>query len=242
MKMFKTKEYHIAAQDGRLLTAGQDNLIVVEAQREDPAQRWKFVQAADGCSYRILNVQSKKALDIIDGGVVNGAWTHQWDEVETPSQLWRIEEDQTAVRLCSLSSGKYLDVALEDATHVQIWERGGENQLWTVTAVEQSKAEKSTAIKEKEPSAIKHPDPTAIKEKEPSAIKHPDPTAIKEKEPSAIKHPDPTAIKEKEPSAIKHPDPTAIKEKEPSAIKAQEKAPARTPSKTQGKRKKGNRK
>ena len=178
MKMFKTKEYHIAARDGRLLTAGQDNLIVVEVQREDPAQRWKFVQAADGCSYRILNVQSKKALDIIDGGVVNGAWTHQWDEVETPSQLWRIEEDQTAVRLCSLSSGKYLDVALEDATHVQIWDRGGENQLWTVTAVEH----------------------------------------------------------------INHADPTAIKEKEPSAIKAQEKAPVRTPSKPQGKRKKGNRK
>ena len=33
MKMFKTKEYYIAAQDGRRLTAGQDNLIVVEAQR-----------------------------------------------------------------------------------------------------------------------------------------------------------------------------------------------------------------
>ncbi len=220
MKMFKTKEYYIAAQDGRRLTAGQDNLIVVEAQREDPAQRWKFVQEADG-SYRILNVQSKKALDIIDGGVVNGAWTHQWEEVQTPSQLWNIEEEQTAVRLCSVSSGKYLDVALEDATHVQIWERGGENQLWTITVAEKS---------------------TAIKEKEPSAIKHPDPTAIKEKEPSAIKHPDPTAIKEKEPSAIKHPDPTAIKEKKPSAVKAQEKAPARTSSKTQGKRKRGNRK
>ena len=45
---------------------------------------------------------------------------------------------------------------------------------------------RSTAIKEKEPAAMKHPDATAIKEKEPSAIKHPDSTAIKEKDPSAI--------------------------------------------------------
>ena len=128
-------------------------------------------------------------------------WLHLWEQAEVTSQLWTIEEEGEHLRLRSVSSGKYLDVALQDNTHLQIWEKGGENQLWELRVEEKAADEpkkETTAIKEKEPSALKHPDPTAIKEKEPSALKHSDPTAIKEKEPSALKHPDPTAIKEKE--------------------------------------------
>ncbi len=234
MRIFKTKSYHIVAiADGKYLTAGEDNLITAEQPNEGKAQLWKLLDAGDN-RYRILNTAVQKAVDIIDAGTMNGAWLHLWEQAEVTSQLWTIEEEGENVRLRSVSSGKYLDVALQDNIHLQIWEKGGENQLWELRVEEKAADEPkkdSTAIKEKEPSAIKHPDSTAIKEKEPSAIKHPDPTAIKEKEPSAIKHPDPTAIKEKEPSAIKHPDPTAIKEKEAAPIQKTQPAPTKSAAK-----------
>ena len=234
MRIFKTKNYHIVAiADGKYLTAGEDNLITAEQPNEGKAQLWKLLDAGDN-RYRILNTAAQKVVDLIDAGTMNGAWLHLWEQAEVTSQLWTIEEEGEQLRLRSVSSGKYLDVALQDNTHLQIWEKGGENQLWELRVEEKAADEPkkdSTAIKEKEPSAIKHPDPTAINEKEPSAIKHPDPTAIKEKEPSAIKHPDPTAIKEKEPSAIKHPDPTAIKEKEAAPIQKTQPAPTKSAAK-----------
>ena len=234
MRIFKTKNYHIVAiADGKYLTAGEDNLITAEQPNEGKAQLWKLLDAGDN-RYRILNTAAQKAVDIIDAGTMNGAWLHLWEQAEVTSQLWTIEEEGEHFRLRSVSSGKYLDVALQDNTHLQIWEKGGENQLWELrveeTAADEPKKE-TTAIKEKEPSALKHSDPTAIKEKEPSALKHPDPTAIKEKEPSALKHSDPTAIKEKEPSALKHPDPTAIKEKEAAPLQKTQSAPAKPATK-----------
>ena len=173
MKVYKTKEYYITAQlTGDYLTAGEDGLVVVQPQDAQAAQLWKFVPEADG-SYRVFNVQTKKVLDIIDAGNVDGAWTHLWESADSASQRWKMEEEGETARFCSVHSGKYLDVALEDNTHVQIWEKGGDNQ--------------PTAIKEKEPSAIKPHEKGAIKEKEPSAIKPREKGAIKEKEPSAIK-------------------------------------------------------
>ena len=178
MRIFKTKEYRIASVSGKLLTAAEDGTVTVEEQDSWKAQRWKFIPT-DG-AYRICNLQHQKMLDIIAGGTVNGAWVHLWDEVEAASQLWTAEIEGDRMRLRSVSSDKYLDVALQDNAHVQIWEKAGENQLWTLEVVEKEKSKGSTALKKKEPSAIKH--------KEPSAIKKPDPTAIKHKEPSAIKH------------------------------------------------------
>ena len=194
MKVYKTKEYRImSVTSGKLLTANEDQLITVEAADEQKAQNWKFFPEENGC-YRIVSTKSKKVVDIIAGGTVNGAWVHQWETVSADSQLWKLEKDGEAVRISSLSSGKYLDVALEDNRHVQIWERGGENQLWKIEVIEKKK-EDLAALKKKDPSSIKKPEPTAIKQKEPSAIKH--------KEPSALKHREPSAIKEKEPAAIK---------------------------------------
>ena len=234
MRIFKTKSYHIVAiADGKYLTAGEDNLITAEQPNEGKAQLWKLLDAGDN-RYRILNTAAQKAVDIIDAGTMNGAWLHLWEQAEVTSQLWTIEEEGEHLRLRSVSSGKYLDVALQDNTHLQIWEKGGENQLWELRVEEKAADEpkkETTAIKEKEPSALKHPDPTAIKEKEPSALKHSDPTAIKEKEPSALKHPDPPAIKEKEPSALKHPDSTAIKEKEAAPLQKTQSAPAKPATK-----------
>ena len=213
MKVYKTKEYYITASStGNRLSVGEDGMIVVKPQDEQAAQVWKFVPEADG-NYRILNVQTKKVLDVIEAGTVNGAWTHLWESTDTASQLWKVEEEGENLRFCSVLSGKYLDVALEDNTHVQIWEKGGDNQLWKAEVVEKPKTVKkeSTAIKNREPSALKHPDPTAIKEKEPSAIKPHEKGAIKEKEPSAIKAHEKGAIKEKELSAIKAHEKGAIK-------------------------------
>ena len=198
MRIFKTKNYHIVAiADGKYLTAGEDNLITAEQPNEGKAQLWKLLDAGDN-RYRILNTAAQKVLDIIDAGTMNGAWLHLWEQAEVTSQLWTIEEEGEQLRLRSVSSGKYLDVALQDNTHLQIWEKGGENQLWELRVEEKAADEPkkdSTAIKEKEPSAIKHPDPTAIKEKEPSAIKHPDPTAIKEKEAALLQKTQPAPTK-----------------------------------------------
>ena len=114
MKVYKTKEYRImSVTSGKLLTANEDQLITVEAADEQKAQNWKFFPEENGC-YRIVSTKSKKVVDIIAGGTVNGAWVHQWETVSANSQLWKLEEDGEAVRISSLSSGKYLDVALED--------------------------------------------------------------------------------------------------------------------------------
>lgn len=148
MKVYKTKEYRImSVTSGKLLTANEDQLITVEAADEQKAQNWKFFPEENGC-YRIVSTKSKKVVDIIAGGTVNGAWVHQWETVSANSQLWKLEEDGEAVRISSLSSGKYLDVALEDNRHVQIWERGGENQLWKIEVVEKKK-EDLAALKKK---------------------------------------------------------------------------------------------
>lgn len=130
MRIFKTKNYHIVAiADGKYLTAGEDNLITAEQPNEGKAQLWKLLDAGDN-RYRILNIAAQKAVDIIDAGTMNGAWLHLWEQAEVTSQLWTIEEEGEHLRLRSVSSGKYLDVALQDNTHLQIWEKGGENQLW----------------------------------------------------------------------------------------------------------------
>ena len=192
MRIFKTKEYRIASVSGKLLTAAEDGTVTVEEQDSRKAQRWKFIPT-DG-AYRICNLQHQKMLDIIAGGTVNGACVHLWDEVEAASQLCTAEIEGDRMRLRSVSSDKYLDVTLQDNAHVQIWEKAGENQLWTLEVVEKEKSKGSTALKKKEPSAIKH--------KEPSAIKKPDPTAIKHKEPSAIKHKEPSSIKQRESAPI----------------------------------------
>ena len=126
MRIFKTKEYRIASVSGKLLTAAEDGTVTVEEQDSQKAQRWKFIPT-DG-AYRICNLQYQKMLDIIAGGTVNGAWVHLWDEVEAASQLWTAEIEGDRMRLRSVSSDKYLDVALQDNAHVQIWEKAGENQ------------------------------------------------------------------------------------------------------------------
>lgn len=192
MRIFKTKEYRIVSISGKLLTAAEDGTVTVEEPDSRKAQLWKFVPTDS--AYRICNLQYQKVLDIIAGGTVNGAWVHLWDEVEAASQLWTAEIEGDRMRLHSVSSGKYLDVALQDNAHVQIWEKAGENQLWTLEVVEKKKAKGSTAIKKKEPSALKH--------KEPSALKKPEPTALKHKEPSALKHKEPSALKEREAAPI----------------------------------------
>ena len=93
MKVYKTKEYRImSVTSGKLLTANEDQLITVEAADEQKAQNWKFFPEENGC-YRIVSTKSKKVVDIIAGGTVNGAWVHQWETVSANSQLWKLEED-----------------------------------------------------------------------------------------------------------------------------------------------------
>ena len=72
MKVYKTKEYRImSVTSGKLLTANEDQLITVEAADEQKAQNWKFFPEENGC-YRIVSTKSKKVVDIIAGGTVNG--------------------------------------------------------------------------------------------------------------------------------------------------------------------------
>ena len=216
MKIYKTKEYRImTAVSGKYLTADETNLITVEEADEAKAQLWRFAPEADG-SWRIINTATQKALDIIDGGDVNGAWTHQWEIVDTASQHWGVEKEGEHVRFLSVSSGKYLDVVLADQKHVQIWEKAGDNQLWTLETAEKPKKEKSEKheIKKHEKAEITAREKGEIKAHEKGEIKAREKAEITAREKGEIKAHEKAEIKACEKGEIKKHEKAEIKVKE----------------------------
>ena len=232
MKIYKTKEYKIlTAVSGKYLTADDTNLITVEEADPEKAQLWKFVPEADG-SWKIVNVKTQKALDIIDGGDVNGAWTHQWENVDTVSQHWAVEKAGEQVRFLSVSSGKYLDVVLADQKHVQIWEKAGENQLWTLETVEKTKKEKSVKHE------IKAHEKAEIKAREKGEIKAHEKGEIVEHKKGEIKAHEKAEIKAREKGEIKTHEKGEIVEHKKGEIKVKEESDKKSSKKAKNKSKK----
>lgn len=174
MKLLKTKAYKIAEQNTGLVlgvdNASEENGAFVKLQSDAGAdakyQMWNAVYE-DDTWFRLVNKQSKKALDLSMSGTMNGTWVHQWDVSDTDSQLWCLEEgEKDHAMLKSKHSTTYLDIVDGtpwDGAQVQIWEKTGDAiQNWhfevvkTPTkprATKKASAKKTKATKSKTVSA-----------------------------------------------------------------------------------------
>jgi endo-1,4-beta-xylanase len=88
-------------------------------------------------TYRIISVNSGKALDVCGPSTADGALTQQWDYVGGTNQKWRFESVGGGYyRLRSQYSNKCLDVAggsTADGALTQQWScHDGDNQRWRV--------------------------------------------------------------------------------------------------------------
>ena len=52
-----------------------------------PWQQWRFVDAGEG-RWRIQNRFTGKMIDLVQDGVVEGTWLHQWTRTSGLSQCW----------------------------------------------------------------------------------------------------------------------------------------------------------
>jgi hypothetical protein len=94
-----------------------------------------------GNTYKLLNRQSGRALDIAGSATANGANAQLWDSYEGANQLWRIEAaEDGSYTLLNVNSGKALDVSAASGANgaaVHQWEDvGAENQQWYIEQVE----------------------------------------------------------------------------------------------------------
>lgn len=155
----ETKYYKIlSVQNGLALSvedASAENgaLLVTDVPADTDVQSWKIAPAVDG-TCRLVNKQTGKVADVIEGGMQSGAWMHQWSAAEAPTQLWEVEAVEGGYRFVSRASGKCMDiVGLSKAAgaHVQIWDAAdGDNQLFKIELVEEipaPQAEKPAAKK-----------------------------------------------------------------------------------------------
>ena len=55
-----------------------------------PWQQWRFVDAGEG-RWRIQNRFTGKMIDLVQDGVVEGTWLHQWTRTSGLSQCWVLE-------------------------------------------------------------------------------------------------------------------------------------------------------
>ncbi|WP_426446548.1 RICIN domain-containing protein [Paenibacillus sp. S-38] len=88
-----------------------------------------------GANYKLINVNSGKALDVSSAGTANGTNVDVWTDNGTGAQQWQaLSNGDGTFRLVNLNSGKALDVAgagTADGTNVAIWEvNGSAAQKW----------------------------------------------------------------------------------------------------------------
>lgn len=94
-------------------------------------------------TYKLINKNSGKALDVAGVSTTDGAAVHQWGYVGGNNQKWSLEalsgSDEGCYKITALHSGKVLDVAgvstADGAMIHQLTYLGGENQKWRVEDV-----------------------------------------------------------------------------------------------------------
>jgi hypothetical protein len=89
-------------------------------------------------TYRIINRNSGKVLDVANGSTANGANVHQWPWLGGANQQWNVADiGNGQYSIAGVQSGKYLDVnsaSTADGANVHIWPNtGGNNQKFTFT-------------------------------------------------------------------------------------------------------------
>lgn len=157
MKLLKTKTYKIKNLASGLVLgidgASEDNGALVKLQADGGVdtkyQEWNAVYV-DDTWFRLINKQSKKALDLVMGGTMNGTWIHQWEVSDTESQLWCIEDTADGQALLkSKHSTTYLDVIdgiICENAQLQIWEKTNDPvQNWTIEMVKRPVRKKPAA-------------------------------------------------------------------------------------------------
>jgi hypothetical protein len=92
-------------------------------------------------TYRIINRNSGKVLDVASKSTANGANVHQWTWLNGTNQQWNVMDiGNGQYNIVGVQSGKYLDVAsgsTADGANVQIWQNtGGNNQKYTFTVTD----------------------------------------------------------------------------------------------------------
>jgi 5-hydroxyisourate hydrolase-like protein (transthyretin family) len=92
-------------------------------------------------TYRIINRNSGKVLDVASKSTANGANVHQWTWLNGTNQQWNVTDiGNGQYNIVGVQSGKYLDVAsgsTADGANVQIWQyTGGNNQKYTFTVTD----------------------------------------------------------------------------------------------------------
>lgn len=150
----KTSYYTIHSKLTQKAVQAMDerNVQVYTAEQTD-SQQWKFVPNEAGDAYQIVSKATGKALDIMLSATTSGAWLHQWEPSNAPSQWWIVEAaGENEVKIKSQMSGKCVDVvgiSAEDGAQLQIWEDlDGDNQKWVLSEVAVKKAKAPAAHKE----------------------------------------------------------------------------------------------
>ncbi|SEO12741.1 RICIN domain-containing protein [Paenibacillus sp. OV219] len=93
-----------------------------------------------GSTYQLVNINSGKALDVLNSGTTDGTNVQIYTDNNTNAQKWTITSNGDGTyRLINPNSGKALDVnngGTTDGTNVQIYSytSGAAKQKWTITA------------------------------------------------------------------------------------------------------------
>ncbi len=89
-------------------------------------------------TYKLVNPQSGKVLDVDNGGTWDGAVVHLWSDDNGADQQWQpVQNTDGSYKLVNPNSGKVLDVDggnTADGTKVQLWaDNGSSAQQWYIT-------------------------------------------------------------------------------------------------------------
>lgn len=113
--------------------------VQIASTNGSSAQKWQFVQVSSvivsGATYKLINVNSGKALDVYGASTNDGSNVDIWGDNGTAAQKWQvIANSDGSYKLVNPNSGKDLDVAwagTSDGTNVQIaGDNGSTAQKW----------------------------------------------------------------------------------------------------------------
>ena len=89
-------------------------------------QIWRVTLNSDG-TYKLINPNSGKALDVAGGGTANGTNVQIWADNGLNAQKWNISlQTDGTYKLINPASGKALDIAnggTSNGSNAQIWDR-----------------------------------------------------------------------------------------------------------------------
>ncbi|WP_330334512.1 RICIN domain-containing protein [Streptomyces sp. NBC_00536] len=106
----------------------------------DNNQKWTFEASSAHIGYfRLINLNSKKCMDVEGPSYADGAKIHQWECYGTDSQEWKVEylgDEANTFKLVNRHSGKCMDVegwSKDNGAKIHQWTcHGGDdsNQRW----------------------------------------------------------------------------------------------------------------